>query len=925
MKHSTLPVSEKEKERLRSSGPLRLKRLSRRYGWLKFAIVLAIVVPLAWVPLPVISTERDFFQNLDRNLLTGVVLAAAALSWFNLKTVRRATRKLLRSARVTPEKLFPHSPGSESAKNIFGRDQLVEEIVAGLDCAGPQIVVGGTGSGKTTLLLALASRLARDSTLPVVLSLRDRGSDLREHDFSELAFRRFSDLIDGYVESEAEVEKVWRQLSKRRGIVVLADDLDRSADVNDEDSYRTQIRLALDAARRRHLPLVLTTRPSGLPPNLGEMPINLADFRLDGTAREATESVMDRAGRDDEELRGRVEKNIEQGELLENPFYLTLLAGLVRSGTLGSPADGDGKHGVRLALLHADRARLAGLDKLSGADRQRRVDMLRQVEDLAAWWLVPRSEPGFGPRWTSAIRGGERLGLLAIDDHRHPKFKHEVLHAYYASRAILRGAPWKRQLEERPNGARVQLTLIMTAAQAERDQFCREACQQLMREKSNLNADQCLLRAAGAAELARAGSFSGSNRLVADGSLRFKGDAGSLAKRAILVQLEALAGPRPIEVLWEYAHDDDYNTRWAAVEALVRRCSADPAAHAPGFCVGIHAYEAIEPGIESALADAREILFPATPAPPAGVDDWGEEIVLLKQLAWMLPSLRGGADAPALRGKIKAHLTELLRLEREGAIRQRGLEASIAQGFKAEARRYPAKPPDQYVAEMLRTHAVFWYSQLNLVHALALRMATDPAYGPDSLRTILEEVQRREQARKIGWSNGHSITGDLHPMVRYAGKLCQRALAGRDPDKRLERMKRVVWKDEGMVVGRRPAKLGSAAAQLVGDLTVLLNLNETGRDDQRLEFGEATSLPHCLRHSLRRQEFRKGCHRNCSFGLCPVQPALDRPSAHRELSRAFCRDQRLSANMRTAWGWGSRVTPRALPEFWRWLEGQARF
>lgn len=908
----------------------KLRRLrGRHYRWFVGAVVLivfVIVMALAWVPLPrPFSDWRSFFESLDRSLITAGALALAAYFWFNFWTAHWATRELLRVAQRTPEQMFPHSPEAGLAEQVFGRRRLVKEISSAVRSpgAGPQIVVGGTGSGKTTLLLALASHLADEHfILPIVLSLRDRDNDLEKSDFTELAIKRFEQLVDPYIKTAAEADKLWRWMYNRRRIVILADDLDRSRQVNDEDPYRTQIRLALDAARRRNLPLIVTTRPSGLPPDLSELPIDLSDFGLEGVG-DAAQYVLRRAGRAGEDAGGLVERNIKKGDLLENAFYLNLLTRLLRVGALKEPAAG-GRHAVRVGLLDADRRRICGEGVLDENESGRRGSALRGIEDLAAAWLVPRDEPGFDACWLSAIRDGERFGLLSLDDHRHPQFKHEVLHAYYASRAIARGAAWKAKLNQRPNGARMQLTLVLSAASEEDEDFCREACDRLLADVEGLTPDQRLLRATGAAELVKAGSFSERDREIAAGCLRAKADAGPVAKRAALEQLETLGGDPAVKALWEFAHDDEYSTRWAAVEGLVRRCSKRTGVGGetirPPF--EAEAYQVIDQEIEGALTDGLPLLERPE---HESADDRDRPIVLLKQLAWMLPSLRTAAEDPTLRGRIDAHLQELLRLEREGITSQRGLEASIAQGFKIDATLHPKRPPDPYAEEMLRERAMFWYSQLNLVHALALRMARDTDGASDSLASILTEVERRERDRKCGWNEGAAVTGDLHPMLRYGAKLCKKALKGKTDEERLHRIKRVVWKDEGVVVSRRPRKLDRAAAQLVGEITILLNLNETGDPEQRREFGEKVALPHCLQGSWRRREFREGCDKDCDFQLCPFQPARDEPSAHRELSRAFCRDQRLHANFWTAWLWGSRVGPRTLPEFWRWLEAQARF
>jgi hypothetical protein len=897
--------------RLRSGA---LGRLTNHYNrWFAIGIATIFVlgaIGLAFVPWPAFLPEgRGFFGTLDRSLITPAVLALAAYFYFYFLTAHRATRELLRVAQQAPERLFPYSPEAGSAKQVFGRGRLVKEIADGMHSkfgAGPQIVVGDTGTGKTTLLLALASQLARDHfILPIVLSLRDSDNDLEKHDFAELAVKRFGNLVDPYIKTEAEADKLWRWMRKKRRIVVLADDLDRSNQA--KDPYKTQIRLALDKARARNLPLVVTTRPAGLPPDLREPPVDLSDWPLEGKSR-AARYVMRRAGQADrgDDVRSLVEENIEAGELLENAFYLTLLTRLLRIDRLEAPSE-NGNHAVRVALLDADRERLCGEGVMDPEECGRRNEALRGIESLAAAWLVPKEGSGFEPRWVNAVRDGERLGLLSLDEEERPQFKHEVLHAYFASRAVAAGdSSWKESLAKGPDKPRVQLALILAAARGECDDFCREVSEMLLADSPDLTPDLRLLRTAAAAEIGRAGSFSGLDAEISASCVRSKRDAGPVAKRAALEQLEALGGDAAVEALWLYAHDEEYGTRWAAVERLVRRCSGKKAADGerirPPFAAD--AYEVVDPKIGAALDAARSLLsLPEDERP----DDWDPRIVLLKQLAWMLPALRTGAREPELRGRIEGRLEDLLALERGGVTSQRGLEASVAQGFKADAKLHPSEPPDPYAKEMLE-RAVFWYSQLNLVHALALRMAKDRDSSARSLKSIVA-----------------TVPGDLHPMLDCAAKLCVKALKGEAGRERFRRVRRQVWGDEGVVVSARPRRLDRAAAQLVGEITVLLNLNETGSPLQRKEFGEASTLPRCLQASRRRRELHDGCSKDCRFRLCPFQPARDEPSAHREISRAFCRDQRLHASPLTARRWGSRMIPGALPEFWRWLETQARF
>jgi hypothetical protein len=901
-----------------------LRRLSSRAPrWLAVVAVvsiLAVAVAVATIDLPAFfSPVGDTSESLLRNLVTAFVLAVLAYLWFYFWTGHRATRNLIKISRDSPELLFPYAPDIGSAEHVFGRRRLIADVAVDLhqsEGVGPQIVAGHSGTGKTTFLLALAAHLADEhSVLPIVLSLRDSDNDLESADFSELAINRFRQLIDPYTKTESEVDKLWRWMCSRRRVVVLADDLDRNPAAA-ADPYKTRIRLALDAARRRDLPLVLTTRPAGLPPDLREPVIDLNAQPLDDDApgdeaRPSTAYVLRRAGRpeDDEEARRLVEANVDGGGLLDNAYYLSLLARVLRAGMLTPPPGGD-KYAARLALLDAERGRLCGDSTLPSSEREWRDSALREVEDLAVAWLSPRRKSGFEDRWLDAVRHGERFGLLSLDGWGRPQFGHEVLHAYYASRAIARGdLGWITALHERPSSPRVQLALVLAAAGRRDERFCRRAVQKLLDDSGVSTADQKLLRAVGAAEIARAGAFSKCDREIVERCTEARAAAGTVAKHAALEQIARLGGEAAIEALWAYAEDDDYDTRWRAVDWLVRRCSADrgdaevESMRAP---FGAAAYDVLDPMIKDDLSWAARLLDEEKRP-----DDWEPPIPRLKKMAWLLPALRTGATG-SLRSRLERRLETLIDLETRGITPQRGLEASLAQGFKIDARLNQTVPPDRDVQEMLGK-VTFWYSQLNLVHALALRMAYDKDFNADSLKRIV-----------AGIGNGlHDL--ELHPLLRSAARLCRKGLRGSAGEKRARRLERFVWEDEGVVVSGRPAGLDRRAARLVGEITVLLNLNETGDAGQRERFGEALTVPHCVGKSHRRRELRKGCVERCQFGYCPFQPALDRISAHREISRAFCSDQRLRATWLSTFRSSSGASRGGLREFWRWMEAQARF
>ena len=132
-----------------------------------------------------------------------------------------------------------------------------------------------------------------------------------------------------------------------------------------------------------------------------------------------------------------------------------------------------------------------------------------------------------------------------------------------------------------------------------------------------------------------------------------------------------------------------------------------------------------------------------------------------------------------------------------------------------------------------------------------------------------------------------------------------------------------VWEEETVVVGGRCA-LSDEAAQLAADITLALNLNEQGNEEQRAAFGTWGALPHCLSASPDRSEIlgRRPCPEDCPFKRCAYfRPTTE--TAHRELSKAFCRQQRRIATRRTPKGWQA-IKKADLSEFWGEYGGRAR-
>jgi hypothetical protein len=853
----------------------------------------------------------DVFGKVATSLLTASIVAGLGYFWFATWSSNRATRELRVAARAYPERLFAAAPRIGVAKNVWGRDQFIKDVASGLQRrfqTGPQVIVGDTGTGKTSFLLGLAEYLAHErDVLPVVLSLH--GAE--QIDFVKLAKERFRESIDPYLSSPDEAEKLWRWMCRKDRLAVLADDLDRAA------LGHADIGAAIEAARRQQLPLVVMSRREAVPANLADRPLELPPLEL--SVDEATALVLKRARKGQTDgARTMVDMHIKSGRMIDNPFYLTVLAQVLRVDSLPPAQPERTEHATRLALMDSWRKSLPGDLSVVEARRQKRNDALAGLGRFAAAHLLEEPTVTSDSEWLGDLVVGQELDVIEVTEEGSYRFVHDVVHAYFAAQ-VLPFDPdrWKSALAGGVDSARVQLALVLAAARSNDATFCRAVCNALMAKTKGLPDEQRLLRAAAAAEVARAGG-SGAGALadrIATHCIEALPGATPITKRAALDQLAALGGKSAVKALWDYAADEDYGVRWRAAHRLVGRCS-----HATGETpAGADAYRVLDGEIENSLAVAEQCLTQPEDARP---DDWDPEILPLKHLAWILPAIRTGAirgGAHETASAVSGHLTRLLRLNCEGVTNQRGLEASIAQGFKVDAAieyedalaghsRNP-EAADESMLEAVRLLATskFWYSRLNLVQAITLHVVV--ARGKSEQVATIEAVAERDE----------------HPFVRAAAGLCvkavEKASQGSPGDARL-----YVWDDEGVVVGGRPPNLAREAIQLVGDMSVLLNLNETGTVVQREEFGTKQGLPHCIGQSKDRRELfdpHLGCHDDCKFKLCPLHPAPGR-SAHREISRAFCRHQRLHARATIAQRWSAEVRPAALSDFWGELERLAR-
>lgn len=466
--------------------------------------------------------------------------------------------------------------------------------------------------------------------------------------------------------------------------------------------------------------------------------------------------------------------------------------------------------------------------------------------------------------------------------------------------------------------------------------------------------DDALAKLSTAATIARVANLTGRMGEIVKGVEAAQG-ATMWTKLLAIPELAALEDcDARWKCMWEFARDADQEVRRAASEQI----SEDALA----------AYGALAPEIEGLLTNAAlrsshgfPLDLPA-PAVDSGGDgevvglrrdgwlarlgirsnnnydlsEWSEseDILPLRALGWVLPAIVSGLrEHPAKAGHgsdeeeakkqdkhvraARESLERLVTLAFQG--KHAELEAAVAQGFRSDAMRHArmgkrSGPGLVMSNRRLVTdiclhddNAHYWYARMVLHQALALYTVagSDPQVAFDVYGRLLHDHR------------------EPHPFTRRAVQLARRAVgrykaAG-------EGWEPLLWEDEGIAVSRRPTNMNRHAAQLVADVTLLLNLYERAPEDRHAQFPQMRELPYCLHRSSDRLEvLGSGCPPACSYGLCPLrQPPPDEPSGQRTVSRGFCRSQQQIARRHKP-RWDRKIGRRALVRFWRGMERRAR-
>jgi hypothetical protein len=279
-------------------------------------------------------------------LMTFLTLAFAGAVFLSNR-VLRVRRPYARRAREETRDLV--QTAGTIIDEVVGRDQLCHVIMDDLrDRNGrrPHVVIGGAGVGKTAVLYRLTRVLAENGAIPVPIRLRDDQTDL---DFSGSAKQRFVKEIAGTSISDAEGERIWRELCRNDQIVVLADGLeealsgpgqsnsdgDEASNAKEASADRdNRIRLALREAYRDRLPIVLASRPHD-----ALVGIDAAVIELEPLSEEAAlEHIEEGTSTHDEH---RIDWVVETAEVTEAPLYLQIARELHSKGLLEQVTPGD--------------------------------------------------------------------------------------------------------------------------------------------------------------------------------------------------------------------------------------------------------------------------------------------------------------------------------------------------------------------------------------------------------------------------------------------------------------------------------------------------------------------------------------------------------------------------------------------------------
>ncbi|BBC34202.1 hypothetical protein SGFS_054960 [Streptomyces graminofaciens] len=288
-------------------------------AWVVAGVVGLFAKNTKYSPDAVCEGKSEACGAISGVLLPVLVVAFSTLLFLSWR-LWRVRRFCTCRARNEPGRLV-QTAGS-LMDEVVGRDQLCNAIMSNLgdkSVRRPHVVVGGVGVGKTALLVRLAQKLAAEGAVPIPVRLRDaQGRD--SLDFSALALERFREIVQSKVQSEGEIDRLWKWLRQRADrIVVLADGLEEAFCEDDMRGRRDNlIREGIRRAGEEGLPLVIASRPHD---PLRAMQAAVSE--LEPLSNEAALRYIAGSGswRSDPTLLDRI---VEATDMPESPIYLKI-------------------------------------------------------------------------------------------------------------------------------------------------------------------------------------------------------------------------------------------------------------------------------------------------------------------------------------------------------------------------------------------------------------------------------------------------------------------------------------------------------------------------------------------------------------------------------------------------------------------------
>jgi hypothetical protein len=917
--------------------------------WCLLVLVVAIATFLSYSGvLDRACGDRNVGCDLLSNtVFAGIVGLAGYLYFVGFKR-RRVLKRYIGDAQASPERLFRSPPVGTRADDVVGREKLYDRVTAELrasSAGGAIVVIGETGSGKTTFLLGLTRYLARSGAVPINISLRGERAPLQ---LRRLAREHFLDYIDVDLKTSGEADRVWRSLSTGRSLIVLADGLDEAA-LGSSFERLDAVRRALDAASAARLPILITSRLESAPPS-GEYPA----FDLPPLSpKEAVGYISSRAERvgeagvrgqfkSTESTTSRIKTIVDLAEITRTPFYLNITSDLLLAGRLdkiellpeklirirllneyidgveaGEITSGEIATGIRREVVIGSLPRIATamtrLERLELSLSDLRAGEEGLEEDFGLRLVVDDSDVGL------TVDEATHLGLLQTQRDGAEtliRFTHGILHSYFLQKILHeRDALWAELIDcTNPlPPAELMTALVLRCEENERRALAagerpdlsinKAIAKELLDRSEGYSGDVALRAIVTAVELLRDLPEDHVAKLVgthADNAWMRSSRPGKVSAVALLRQLDL---PWSYSFLYERTRDrGDYAARWAAAQALIDG--------------GSKAFDAISSHAER-LIDHAESSIPTDASRPVDFD--------IAVLGWILPALASSVDGPR-SSELSAYVDRLIHVMLKPGVDQ-GIEASLAQGLKADAMRFPNEPSDRdHVVRFDQALAFlegarFWYSRIMLLHGIGRRCiavsdrlrgaAADKGLADGDVYDLRNRVRQatsrlEREARDV----------DRHPFVRRAARLCLKAIKAGD-------WERFVWEDENVVISRATSKLQLEAHELVADIVMLLTLIEQERIPRarQMEVGRRSDLPYCLDQSPDRAEFRSGC--SCEFGLCPYPAHISSAAGRNTLSQGFSRELAMAS---TAWRLrpsSTQLRRRKARRFWEEMASHA--